>query len=241
MTQQSITNYQTAPVIVPFAQQSKLLDRVSTVPYEGIWTPMMFPKTVAIECVGSWSTVNVNLVVSCALEIPNNTVTVTVGGTIHTGDNLNVTFGNALLTNATQTITYVVQAGDTITTAAAALAALISVHPNLAQCGYQATSVAGAISITFPSNATNLPNNANYLGSPLTPPANNTQFSISVTGTGATTTLTYANGTDGTPITPSLTSNTTQNIQAAYRYIKARLTTLTGSNAYVDVNLAGNG
>jgi hypothetical protein len=103
---------------------------------------------------------------------PPVTRSVTVGGTIHTGDNLNIAitpqFGNATTT------TYVVQAGDTLASAAASLLALINNGQNTPTLANATVSATGLSSAVF-----NLQYNL--------PPSS---ISVSVTGGGATTTLT---------------------------------------------------
>jgi hypothetical protein len=103
---------------------------------------------------------------------PAVTRSVTVAGTIHTGDNLNILitpqFGSATTT------TYVVQAGDTLASAAASLFGLINQGPNtptLANGTITATALASAVFQILYN----------------VPPAS---ISVSVTGPGNTTTLT---------------------------------------------------
>jgi hypothetical protein len=70
----------------------------------------------------------------------NAQLTATIGGTITTGNVFNMIFtSGALGTNNPHTISYTVQAGDTITTVAEALAALIDADPVLSGLGITAS------------------------------------------------------------------------------------------------------
>lgn len=104
--------------------------------------------------------------------------TVTVGGTVHTGDVLNVVFTSSALTGSPITVTYTVKSTDTtLALAAAGLAAAINANAVLAAAGFTAIAPAAVISVYQPTT--------------LSPQAT---YGSSVTGGGATTTLTLATG-----------------------------------------------
>jgi hypothetical protein len=110
-------------------------------------------------------------------------IVVTVGGTAHTGDTLNLSI-TPPSPGVLVALTYALTASDTLQTAATALAALINTNAALLAFGYAAdTSSAGAFKLHYPGTA------------PST--------SASVTGGGATTTLTA-----GAPTTLSTTQIT---------------------------------
>jgi hypothetical protein len=103
--------------------------------------------------------------------------TVTVGGTAHTGDTLNVVFTSSALTGSPITVSYVMKSTDTLSTGAAGLAAAINANAVLSAAGFDATVAAAVVSIYQPTT--------------LSPQATYTE---SVTGGGATTTLTLSTG-----------------------------------------------
>lgn len=114
---------------------------------------------------------------------PPVTRSVTVGGTIHAGDNLNIVitpqFGNATTT------TYVVASGDTFASAAAQLFSLINNGPNAPTLANATVAATGLNSAAF---------NIQYNLPP-------TSITVSVTGAGATTTLTLGSVTGSTDAT----------------------------------------
>jgi hypothetical protein len=103
--------------------------------------------------------------------------TVTVGGTAHTGDHLNLTFTSSAIAGSPLTITYTLTGADTLNSAAAALAAAINANSVLAALGFDAIAVGAVVSV--------------YQPTALSPQATYTE---SVTGGGATTTLTLSTG-----------------------------------------------
>jgi hypothetical protein len=75
----------------------------------------------------------------------------TIGGTLTTGDTLNVVFTSVDLLGSPYTLQYTVAAGDTTTTLLAhSLAAAITADTTLAAAGIAATNVAAAVHITWP-------------------------------------------------------------------------------------------
>jgi hypothetical protein len=121
---------------------------------------------------------------------PPVTRSLTVGGTIHTGDNLNIAitpqFGSATTT------TYVLLAGDTLASAAASLFGLINQGPNSPTLANATVSATALNSAVF-----NIQYNV--------PPAS---ISVSVTGGGATTTLSLGSVSGGTDATNLAALNT---------------------------------
>lgn len=103
--------------------------------------------------------------------------TVTVGGTAHTGDTLNLVFTSSALTGSPITVSYVMKSTDTLATGAAGLAAAVNANAVLAAAGFDAIALAAVVSVYQPTT--------------LSPQATYTQ---SVTGGGATTTLTLSTG-----------------------------------------------
>ena len=104
--------------------------------------------------------------------------TVTVGGTAHTGDTLNLTITSSALTGSPITVSYVMKSTDTLATGAVGLAAAVNANAILGAAGIVALPVSsGEFEVYQPAT--------------LSPQAT---FSESVTGDGATTTLTLASG-----------------------------------------------
>jgi hypothetical protein len=117
---------------------------------------------------------------SNAITATDNTNSQTVGGVAHVGDVLTMTFvGPAAV------VTYTMLAGDTLATGAIGLAAAVNANPILQAAGISAdTPVAGAFKLHYQTAPTSVTD--------------------SVTGTGATTTLT-AGGPSTTPTTNQIT------------------------------------
>lgn len=109
--------------------------------------------------------------------------TVTVGGTAKAGDVLNVTFTNAGIEDSPLTITYTLQSGDTLTTAATGLKNAINASVELAAANITATSASAVVTISAPTT----------LGS--------VTYGQSVGGTSPTTTLTLGVGSTNQPAT----------------------------------------
>lgn len=82
------------------------------------------------------------------------TQTVTITGSTLNGATISVQFTNATLVGTPVTALYTQQAGDTVTTAAAGLAAAINANTNLTDFGVSATSSAGVITIAYPTTVT---------------------------------------------------------------------------------------
>jgi hypothetical protein len=108
--------------------------------------------------------------------------TVVVGGTAHTGDVLNLTVTSTALTGSPITVTHTMTSTDTLATAAVALAAAVNANAVLAAAGIIALSVSSGEFEVYQPTA-------------LSPQAT---FSESVTGGGATTTLTLGSGSAAT-------------------------------------------
>jgi hypothetical protein len=107
--------------------------------------------------------------------------TVTVGGTAHTGDNCNVIFTSSAVAGSPLTVTYVAKSTDTLATIAAGIAAAINANAVLAALSVYATVALDVVSV--------------YQPTALSPQIT---FTESVTGGGATTTLTLSTGAAAT-------------------------------------------
>lgn len=107
--------------------------------------------------------------------------TATIGGTAHTGDVCTITFTSSALAGSPIGVVYTVLNTDTLASIAAAFAALINARQVLAAAGIYAIAVGAVVSI--------------YQPTALSPQVTFTQ---SVTGGGATTTITLSTGAAAT-------------------------------------------
>ncbi len=226
--------YTSGPFTGPFSISSQLIRSVTAAPYEGLWIPAMWSKFHSIELssASSFSAASVGIYAADDYATPPNEYTVTVGGTITAADVASITLSNPNFRNGTETVSYTVQAGDTTSTIATALAAAINADATLAAVLITATASAAVVTVSYPTIPSGTFDNIQNL-----PLGNFTTLSTNVTGS-ATETLTVAVGTNGT-LMQTITAPSFVNLQFSCRWIKARLTTLTGSNAIIDVNYSG--
>jgi hypothetical protein len=208
----------------PFGIDARLLQQIAAAPFEGLWTPVGTAKQASLEVnnTGTVSALALGLYGTNNPDLPQNTYTLTIGGSITTSDVLSAVFTNPNLPAGSKTVSYTTVGGDTLTTAAAALAALIQADPLLNPLGFTATSLVGVITIQFPSFAGQV-----ITGDPQNPQFGNfTQITTSVTGS-VTETMAVTVGTDGFELS-ALTAVGFSFSLPSVNYIKARLTTLTG-------------
>jgi hypothetical protein len=76
--------------------------------------------------------------------------TVTISGTPTAGDTIAITLINPNVPGGTQTVTYTVQGTDTLTTIAAAIAALINGSQQIASANFAASAAGPVCTITYP-------------------------------------------------------------------------------------------
>lgn len=222
----------------PFDIGLQLLDNASVAPTEGLWLPARFAKTGSIELAGSMSTVSVSLLGTNQLADPLNQMALTVGGTITTGDIVTIKATNTNLPGGSASVAYTVVGGDTTTTIGAALSALMNASLGMTAIGVTAQAAAGVITASFPSifanDGTNGSNYATGAG-----PANITTFTASVSGA-ATETVTVAGVTTiGSAVGSAITALGLTQITVLPRWIRARLTTLTGTAAFINATFCG--
>lgn len=127
--------------------------------------------------------------------------TVTLGGTAHTGDVLNLTLTSTALTGSPITVSYAVLSSDTLATAAIGLCAAFNSNAVFAAANVFAQVTGNVVSVFQPST--------------LSPQAT---FSVSVTGSGATTTLTLGTGVSASPFVLTETYSVNRTIQAIVAY-----------------------
>jgi hypothetical protein len=236
--QDQLVQYTAGPFAAPFAMQALLADTIvaANLPYEGLWTPVKFAKAASVELFGSQSTLGLDIWATNRFD-PVNTYTVTVGGSETDGDVLNLIFTNPLLPGGAETVSVTTAGGETTTAIAAALAAAVNADAALAPLGFKATSAAAVVTITWPS----LPGFALPVAEEGSPPIASTTILTTSKSGGASESLTVAVGADGFKLNGSTLAalgltNFTSSMPVAY--IKARIGTLTGTNANISVALA---
>lgn len=214
------------------SQFCTLINGAVNVPAEGLWTPINLLWYASVQVTGSISTLSAQIYGSNQNDAPLNTYTATVGGVPLAGNSYTLTF-NAALVMQNVVITYTAVSGDTVTSIAASLAALINANTSLAVTGLVATSSAGVVTMQWPT----LANGESYTSYTQPPIANRIALFASTSGG----TFTAACGTDGYALTSAITS---LGIVSAVnslpvRWIKGRITTLTGTNANASILLTG--
>jgi len=232
--------YRSAPFGGPFSIQAWLARDLAAadLPFEGLWVPAGWAKSATVELTGSGTLSSIQADVWGTNQLdPQNTYTVTVGGSETDGDDVGITFNNPLLPGGSKTKSVHTAGGQSLNSIAAALGALINADVDLAGLGIRAAVVNAVITITWPSLG-QFQGNANAAASP--PAANTLSLAKALSG-GATETLTIAAGTDGTNLTAShLTAvGLTALTPAPVGYVKVRWTTLTGSGALCSLAYQG--
>ena len=210
----------------PASINAMLLDMVSSTPFEGIWVPWLFVKQGSLEVSGSMSTLSLQLY-GTNLLYPVNSYTITCGGTANTGNVVQLNFTTPLgVFQAAFTDT----TGNTTTQIAQGIVASINTNAVLASFGFQASNLANVVTVTWPSQVPTvvLP------GYSTTTPSVLQVVTIATNVTGsATETLAVAAGTTGSAVGSAITSLGMTQFTLSARWLKVRLTTLTGGGANI--------
>ena len=229
-----------APANGPAVLNAALLDNAATATTEGLWMPTGFGKSGSVEIAGSMSTVSVSLLGTNQIAEPLNEFTLTLGGSATATDTVTVELDNPNIAGGKATVTYTVAVSDTLTIIAAALAALIAQNTGFQGAGVVAQSVVAVITVSFP---TIYPRGANDTPSYGTLFANQCTFSGSslASGGGAgSETVTVAGVTTlGSAIGSAITALGITALTIVPRWLRARMTTLTGSGAFINANFNG--
>lgn len=232
-----LVNYRSAPFGSPFSAQAMLADSVTAanLPYEGLWVPASFLETMTVELSGSISTLSLDIWGTNQLN-PVNTYTVTLGGSETDGDTLTLTFSNPLLPGGSEAVAVTTSGGESLGSIATALAAGINTDANLAPLGFRAAAASDVVTITWPSLPGVAPSTFNS-----SPPYASPTILTATKSSGASETLTIGNGADGTNLTSShLTALGLSAITPMpVGWVKARITTLTGTNAIISAAMQG--
>lgn len=224
-----VVQLKTSGLVSPISLQTWLLANVTTVPYEGLWLPSNFCQNLSLEVLGTFTTASVQLYGTNA-ESVINTQTVTLGGSFAQNDVLTLSFTSP--TGAPITVSVTLGASPTATTAATQLAAAVnSALPFMVS----ASAAAGVITLYYPSW---------LAGDPFQVIQNSNVLQNLFTVTGSTTgseTFTVTNGTDGSTLGAAITTAGLTQLAVIPRWIKARVTALTGSGAFIYAALQGCG
>jgi hypothetical protein len=217
----------------PYGLIAPLVPGIISVPYNGPWVPIAGAKALSMEVAGSISTLSLVLYGTNDENVSAvSDYIITIGGTITNNDTIVATFTNPNLPGGSEAVTIPVVTADTTTTLAAKLAAAINADTNLAGLAITASSVAAVVTVQFPSVAPGESNS--YTGPPL---ANTTQISTAVTG-GASETAVVGVTETGTAIGSAITALGLTAVAAPLpAFIRAAMTTLTGTNAIINGNL----
>lgn len=234
-----LMEYKAAPTNGPFAQAATMLDAAAAI-FEGNWLPAEFAKNLSIETdvVGS-PTFEIDIYASNQ-DSPVNSYGITLGGSVTEGDTCALTVNNPNLPGGQQVVSYVAGSSDTLDTIASALAAAINANAALQALGYGATVSGAVVTISWPSGQ---PTEIGQTG-----PAQQNFTTVSgastASGGGAgSETFTVALGSGGVKvgdITAAGYTNLASDVLPA-RWIKARLSSFSGSGDSVSAYLAGVG
>lgn len=220
----------------PASINAVLLDSVTSVPYEGVWFPWMFVKQGSLEVSGSMSTLSCQLYGTNAMA-PTNSYTITMTGTAATGNNLTT---NLILPTGTITAVFADTTGNTTTQIATGVAAAINtaVQASTPMWGIVATSATNVVTITWPA----IPPTQGGGGfvsqsSPAIAPM--MAITTAVSGS-ASETMTLAAGSTGSAVGSAITALSMTQFTVSARFLKVRITTLTGGGANITATAQGS-
>ena len=221
----------------PYDIGLQLLDHATAAGTEGLWLPTSTAKEGSIEVSGSMSTLSISILGTNQLPEPLNQFTATVGGSATSGNVVTLDAVNSNIPGGAASVSYVVSSTDTLAAIAAALAALVNTtngQATMASCGITAQAVSTAITLSFPS---------------IWPAANTESYPYGTARSNATVFSGSSNGTETITIAPvttlgsviggAITALGIYEVPMLPRWMRARLTTLTGSGAFIDSTFAG--
>lgn len=195
-----------------------LADTLVTANFEGPWVPWMFSKQTSVEVLGTFATLSCQLYTTNQLN-PLNSYGITIAGTFTAADVITLTFTTPL---GVILATYTVIGGNTATIAAAGLRDFINTSSSFAAQGIQASSAAGLLTVTWPTPPFTRPSAV----SPL--------ITVSGASSGSSTeTVAVAVGSGGVVQGSAITGLGMTQLAITARWLKARITTLTGGNVSV--------
>lgn len=239
LNQDPVAKFDTIPAISgPFSVNSFLLDTITVAetPFEGVWVPTWMAKAGSVEVIGaSISTLSIQLYGTNALN-PTNSQAITVAGSVVSNDVETLTFSSPNLPAGSVAVNFTATA-NTTANAAAGLAAAINATPALAALGVVASVVSSVVTVAWPSQP---PASGAPAWTNMTNPGPQNTLSIVGSSTGSAT-FAGVNGSSGTTLGSAITSAGATQLTGIFRYIKARLNTLTGTGAVVSAQYQGVG
>lgn len=235
MPNQAIS-YVAAKLGSPFDIGALLLDAAAVAGTEGLWLPTRFAKTGSIEFAGSMTTMSASILGTNQMGEPLNQYTLTIGGTVTTNDIVTITAANPNAAGGTVAVPYPAIGGDTTTTIATKLTALINANIGMAGLGVTATSAGAVITTSFPSiwpqgNA-EVPVYSVFFG-------NTTTFTGASSGSSTETVTVAPVTTIGSAIGSAVTALGITALSILPRWMRVRLTTLTGGGANITATFSG--
>lgn len=204
----------------PASINGTLLNAVTTANYEGVWLPWQFVKQGSLEVSGTFSGLSCQLY-GTNIQSPLNSYAITLTGTTRNASDvvtLNFTTPSGVLTAA-----YTLGAGETLTTIAAALVAVITASAAFAAAGFMASNLAGVITVTWPSLVPSAVGSFYTTSSPGV--IQNVQVTSSVTGTGNEA-VAVAPGAGGSALGAAITAAGMTQFTLSSRWLKVRISTL---------------
>lgn len=230
-----VVSFTSAPFASQFATCAELLVNATAAPWEGLWIPSMWCRDASIEVTGSMSTMSISLLSTNQISEPLNQFTATIGGTVTSGDIVTLQAINANLPGGSAQVQYTVGASDTTSTIAAALAAMANASSGFQGAGISAQAAAAVITLNYPSvwpgpAGTNTASYGQRYG-------NWTTFSGSSNGTETVTVAGVT--TPGSANGSAITALGLSGVVTPCRWLRARLTTLTGAGATISAMFNG--
>lgn len=236
-----IARYDPFPINGPFGISLNLLNQ-SVLNAEGVWVPAGCMAAGTLELTGSMSTVGVDVYGSNAPGAPLNSYVLTIAGSATAADVVSLTFTSPLLPGG-EVASYTVAGGNTATVIATALVASIASKARLKALGVTASNLAGVITVNYPSVPLSDPTNGTtfYNTSTSPGPANTIGVTSGVSGS-ATETVALAGVVAGsTKIGTTLAAlGLTALTPLPFKWIRARIITLTGGGANITANVYGH-
>ena len=227
----------TAPKFgAPFDVALQLLDNATVATTEGLWLPARFVKNGSVEVAGSMSTLSVQLLGTNQFNEPMNAFTLTVGGTVATGHTVTVTMTNSNIPGGTASVFYLTTGTDTANTVAAALAALMATSPGMIASGVVPSVAAAVITAQYPSIFPQASGPVPQYGA-----NDGNMLTFSGSSTGAETVTVAGVTTIGSAIGSAITALGITALTILPRWIRARMTTLTGGSAFINATFCGAG
>lgn len=218
----------------PYGIHGLALPGVAAPIYDGCWVPMFGAKLVSLELAGSMDTLGVDVYGSNSLGDPGNGYTITVGGSETDGDIVTLNISNPNLPAGVVNVSHTAAGGETVAQVAAALNTAINAQADLNALGIKSSVLSAVITLSYPSVAAQSGNS-----NPSQPGIAN-PTTVAYTKGSNSETVTIAVTTNGTKLGSTLAAFGLTALTVVPRWVKARLTTLTGAGATVTGRFAAS-